>query len=301
MDVNLNTGNHIVDEVGKLHFTGNIIPETWYQTIVNEKGKLNTIAVLILSDIVYWYRPTEIRDEHTLSVSYQKKFSADLLQRSYEQLCNKFNISKKQARDALIILENLNVIKRHLRTVNTPNGALGNVMFIELLIDGLIKVTYPEEGAIYKNVNRYSPNSEELITKCDSPVCEKVKTNTKNTTQITTEISTTTSKDQKAYSTDVVANAKEILSGLSITEKDALTLLRTCDGDLNKLRIAKEVLDNYKEPVANAVGFLIKAIQNNYHLLNKKPEKLKNSFHNFEQRDYNKDYYAELEKRLLFN
>ena len=68
----ISTENPIVDAVGKMNLTGNIIPESWYHTIINENGKTNTLAILILADIVYWYRPTEERDETTLSVSYSK-------------------------------------------------------------------------------------------------------------------------------------------------------------------------------------------------------------------------------------
>ncbi len=38
----ISAGNKIVDEVGKLNFTGNIIPEAWYKTIIKAKtGKPN--------------------------------------------------------------------------------------------------------------------------------------------------------------------------------------------------------------------------------------------------------------------
>ena len=84
------TNNPIVDAVGQMNITGNIIPEAWYKTIVNEKGKVNLLAVHILSDIVYWYRPTEVRDENTLSVTYEKKFKDnDFLQRSSTSQKNK--------------------------------------------------------------------------------------------------------------------------------------------------------------------------------------------------------------------
>ena len=73
MMIQTRTGNPIVDAVATLNITGNVIPEAWYHTIVNEKGKVNCLAIHILADIVYWYRPTENRDETTLSVTYTKK------------------------------------------------------------------------------------------------------------------------------------------------------------------------------------------------------------------------------------
>ena len=59
------TGNKTVDAVGRMHFHGNIVPSAWYETIVKDTAGCDSIAMLILADIVYWYRPTEVRDEQT--------------------------------------------------------------------------------------------------------------------------------------------------------------------------------------------------------------------------------------------
>ncbi len=64
------TGNDIVDQVGMIGLTGNIIPEAWYKTVISRNGKVNLLAVNILSEVVYWYRPTELRDETTGNVTY---------------------------------------------------------------------------------------------------------------------------------------------------------------------------------------------------------------------------------------
>ena len=140
----IKTGNPIVDEIATLNISGNVIPEAWYHTITNGNGKVNCLAIHILADIVYWYRPTEHRDETTLSVTYTKKFhDDDYLQRSYDQLMQKFNISKKQAYDAVVALEKLGVIKRHFKTIYTSNIPLANVMFIELIPEVLKSLTFP--------------------------------------------------------------------------------------------------------------------------------------------------------------
>ena len=52
------TGNRIVDEVGRINISGNIIPMVWFQAIRYPNGKPNVNAIIILADIVYWYRPT---------------------------------------------------------------------------------------------------------------------------------------------------------------------------------------------------------------------------------------------------
>ena len=59
------TGIPQVDKMGKLNISGNITPNIWYRTILTETGKPYYLAISILSDIVYWYKPAEIRDEHT--------------------------------------------------------------------------------------------------------------------------------------------------------------------------------------------------------------------------------------------
>ena len=59
------TGSPIVDRMCRLQFTGNVIPAAWYRTIIRDNGKPNLTAIIILSDVVYWYRPVEIRDELT--------------------------------------------------------------------------------------------------------------------------------------------------------------------------------------------------------------------------------------------
>ena len=63
--VKLTTENSIVNAVGKMAFTGNVIPESWYKTVVSANGRVNLLAVNLLGEIVYWYRPMEVRDERS--------------------------------------------------------------------------------------------------------------------------------------------------------------------------------------------------------------------------------------------
>lgn len=50
------SGNKIVDQSSQLNISGNIIPQTWYKSIVRENGKPYLTAIVILADIVYWYK-----------------------------------------------------------------------------------------------------------------------------------------------------------------------------------------------------------------------------------------------------
>lgn len=140
------TGNEIVDENAKLNISGNIIPQVWYRTIIRESGKPNLTAIIILADIVYWYKPTEIRDEGTGQViGVRKKFKSDLLQRSYQQISEQFGIFKKEATNAVVFLEKLGVVKRVFRTISMNGIVVNNVLYLELIVDQLKELTYPEE------------------------------------------------------------------------------------------------------------------------------------------------------------
>lgn len=139
------TGNLIVDEMANISFTGNIVPPIWYKTIAKENGKPYLAAITILSDIVYWYKPSEIRDEITGQlIGFKKKFHADLLQRSYGQMADLFGISKRQAIDATIFLEEKGVIKRVFRTIEQNGIQMNNVLFIELNTKRLKALTFPK-------------------------------------------------------------------------------------------------------------------------------------------------------------
>lgn len=140
----ITTGNNTCDAMAKLHLCGNIIPQIWHKTIVSEKtGKADLIAINILADIAYWYRPAEERDELTgETVGYHPKFAADILQRSYDDLAEHFGISKGQAKCAVIRLEQLGVVRRVFRKISVGGISIPNVLFLALNVDRLRELTY---------------------------------------------------------------------------------------------------------------------------------------------------------------
>ncbi len=182
------TGIASVDALYGIDFTGNIIPHSWYGTILTDKGKPDMNAIVILSEILYWHRPRECcGDGDSDEILLLKRFGKDMLQLSYGQLNKKFHLSKAQCRRAMKNLERLGVIKRHLRDLETDAGnSLNNVMFIELFSDRLVQLTFPDgdtPGA--KNVTRVSGEMYEVIDSDESGDVNEDMTNTKNTTEIT--------------------------------------------------------------------------------------------------------------------
>lgn len=140
------TGSPAVDKMSRLRITGNIIPMSWFQTILKATGKPNLNAIIILADIVYWYRPMEVRDEMTGQlIGLKKRFRSDLLQRSYQQMADQFGFTKRDATNAVVELEKLGVIKRVFRTIERGGHLVSNVLFLELHVDILEQLTYPEK------------------------------------------------------------------------------------------------------------------------------------------------------------
>ena len=143
----LTSGNETVDKMHTVNLTGNVIPHIWYKKIVRENGKPNHLAISLLADIVYWYRPVEIRDEATGNIiGLQKRFKSDMLQKTYDQYADFYGESDRSVRAALKHLEDMGLIRREFRTITLSNEMkVPNVMFIALNADRLIEITHPKE------------------------------------------------------------------------------------------------------------------------------------------------------------
>lgn len=169
------TGNSIVDEMAKIRITGNIVNPNWFKTILYENGKPNLNAIVILADIVYWHRPTEIRDEETgEQIGLKKKFSGTSFHRSYKQFRKQFGLTKRQVQLALQALENLGVIQRKYRTVEANGQTEYNAMFIDLVPSVLQELTNPTDKV---DTSMSLPGNTDVITTShekDYPITQKL-------------------------------------------------------------------------------------------------------------------------------
>ena len=181
------SGSTTVDRLADIQLTGNIIPHSWYKSITFKNGKPDSVAITVLSEIVYWYRPKEIFDETSGEVTgYRKKFKYDKLQLSYQQLADKFGYTKTQIKSAITTLCDLGIVQKELRNIYAAGQTLSNVMFLDLDVDKLLEVTIYKDG----------PSEDRIDTLPDSnhrPLPLKPETYTKTTTKITTKTATDTS------------------------------------------------------------------------------------------------------------
>jgi hypothetical protein len=141
----------IVRAVGEINFVGNVVPHSWYKHLTLPNGKPYIVAITILSEIVYWYRPLVLKDEATGRVlPPQKKFSEDKYRKSYGEFAEQFGFSKRQVIDAISYLKAQGVLTTEVKKTAVVQGILkGNVLYIEVVPARLQAISaLPDEDAI---------------------------------------------------------------------------------------------------------------------------------------------------------
>ena len=146
------TGHPVVDAIAQINFEGDITPKSWYKHIryQNKKSgeRADHLAVAILADIIYWYRPFQKRDEITGEViGWFKKFKGDVLHRSPDAFAEALGTTTRCIRESIRLLENLGLIVVVLKPVKTQYGTIPNVMHIEIVPDAIAKITYRSASA----------------------------------------------------------------------------------------------------------------------------------------------------------
>ena len=140
----LTSGNQIVDEMAQISIKGNVIPQEWYKHVTRKNGKPHLLAISILGDVVYWHRPTELRDENTgYIIGWKKKFKGDRLQKTYKYYSNMFGESKDSVKAAFDVLVEIGVIVRDFEDIEHADGTYSsNVMYIDIVPERLRDITF---------------------------------------------------------------------------------------------------------------------------------------------------------------
>lgn len=182
--------NNALKELSRFELQGNVIDQGWFENLVNGSGKVQPNAIFVLSEIVYWYRPTLVFDEDTGSViGLKSKFKGDMLQKSYEQLSDKFGLTKRQTKDACKFLEDKGLIILDFRNIKTKSGKeINNVLYIGLNITELKKISVLMNNSI--NViedikENITPDNDENDNGDDNGISSAVIDNTGSNDPIT--------------------------------------------------------------------------------------------------------------------
>ena len=140
------TGVETVDRMGQINFTGNVIPVRWFKAILRDNGRPYLLAICILSELCFWYRPKEVRDERSGFVTgYKKRFRGDLLQKDYKQLGDFFGESKNSVKAAMDKLEKMKLIRRVWRNITVKGCNFTNVLYIDINPDRIQEITFGDD------------------------------------------------------------------------------------------------------------------------------------------------------------
>ena len=301
----ITSANKTVDQMAQINFQGDIIPPIWFQRIKKAEGKADFLAINILANICYWYRPVIVRDEQTDVISeVKKRFKGDMLQKQYQDFADHFGCPKTSVKSSMDTLEELGLIKRHFQEISLENGTkLNNRMFIEIFPEIIRDITFNETlpqksdtlpqknmGGSPKKVIEAPPKKSEY---------------TYNTTEITTEITTTTSEQV------VDERTREIFSGVNtkLDDTQIKKIVKEANGNLTLCKSAVNFIKNYSGAIHNLPGLIISYIHEGGYITvpgGERPnynssENCKDSYYNYEYLDWETDHFHDEDTILVEN
>lgn len=137
-----------------------------------------------------------------------------MLQKTYNDFAEQFGESRRSVKAAFDRLEEIGVIRREFRNIETNSGmVLNNVMYIDLCVDKLYTCTYlniPGDDEDVENTGEEIQKQAE--NQANKPVTKFCKTNTENTTENTEEITYPIIPSGTGVKTDTMDRMDEVRS-----------------------------------------------------------------------------------------
>ena len=236
--------NSVVKAIGDINWSGNIIPRTWFEHKIfrYDNGKINLNAIVILSDIVYWYRPVINVSESTNKVeSITSKFKADKLQKTYSKWALNFGLSKRQVQEACYFLQERGLITIECRDVTIEGVMYRNVTYFEPVVKKVAEIT-TFSSAIRNSYSFNTSQIEEGVTlESDTSHIEKgdvslsnvrrvtlQRENTESTPETTTKIIKNLSAEKTALEPEIASSIKSAALAVR-SEQNGLANTTTTD------------------------------------------------------------------------
>ncbi|WP_144616251.1 DNA replication protein DnaD [Bacillus cereus] len=245
--------NNNVMKIARINLRGNTMDQGWFKHLTLDNGKPYMVAITVLSEIFYWYKPTEIRDEKTNEIRYKQKFKADKLQKSYQQLADSFGFTKRQVLEACKYLLKRKLILIEFRTIIVNGTRHNNVMYVEPIVENIEKISILYQDPITLESDTLPHYNEGgSHTKTGEAPTLKRGTNTEITTKNTTEITTDKKTSRLKFETCDTNAAKylfELIKGNNPNQKEPnfeswaneFRLIR--ERDNRELQDIKDVID----------------------------------------------------------
>lgn len=263
-------GEELVKAVGEIdfNFRGNIIHKNWFKTITC-KGKPYISAIILLSEIVGWYRPKKVIENG--EVKFIKRFSGEYLNLIYSYLIDTYGLSKSTFRRALKFLISLNLISIKYEDKKIKGRYFNNIQTIKI---------NPEKLAEVSGINLKETENEGLEKNVDSLQNDEEKRFQKHNRVSKTEVdSLQNDKEggfQKGYDprfkkgrTNTIYNTRYNNSILTIDDRDREyinkleNLTNTKVSDLSSIAI-----ENLKNMIQEEMVSFLKEIKKSSYLLN---------------------------------
>ncbi len=147
---------------------GILIPHTWFSEILGKSGAPDTTAIVLLSEIVYWYRLMPIYENNELK-GYSKKFVGEKLQKQSKDFAQKFGWSAKSVNEALNRLVDYQLITREFKDVNCNGYVAQERQFIDIIAENIVKITFRNEEVDTNSTNDSFTPSKPFV---DTPLNE---------------------------------------------------------------------------------------------------------------------------------
>ena len=224
--------------IEELQIQGNLVSNNWFKYLKRDNGRTYYLAIHLLAEIVYWYRPTQ-REDKDGNIIKSNKFSGDKLQLSYRDLMVKLDESKHNLQRAMKYLIEKGFISQELRTITLKNGRkLHNVMFIDLNIHKILDIT---------NDNIQQPSNDLKLVPHKSVQYQQKSSNPSNKPVGTyTKIKNTNNniKDDKSSSDTFVLSVNNLIKKYGIDEFNKARSIALKKGYQDSLKYIHGILKN---------------------------------------------------------
>ncbi|ODN41134.1 hypothetical protein [Piscirickettsia litoralis] len=197
-------------------FEGNLVPHIWYKNLRTSAGMADIVAITILSDIVYWYRPRAVHNDDG-PVTYHKRFKGLSKWFRPGYFSNKFGLTSRQVDEALRRLKKQGIIKYKKENITTDDGntyfgAARIMPIVEKVLEissfelcASEQISVEQNTDIRKSTHTYVQKDARICVKPVTDMCD-IKENTKETSK---EIINMCTSAQECVQVDVQKNNLE--------------------------------------------------------------------------------------------